>query len=116
MKEESLALTGGERYVLQRSFDVPLTRRKLRLVVVSAAVLIVALVVFSPILRSWEFLLFFSVAYVGITAWQRVGYARTILVYKGLVRKLVDRIDELEGGDAAGEGPQTVPSESGPVS
>ncbi len=105
MKEESLALTGGERYVLHRSFDVRLTRRRLRLVLLSAAVLIVALVVFSPLVRSWKFLLFFSVAYVAITAWERVGYARTILVYKGLIRKLVDRIDELEGSGAAGEGP-----------
>jgi hypothetical protein len=98
MNEEPLSLSAGERYVLERSFDVQLTRRRLRLVVVSALVLIVALVVLSPILRSWQFLLFFSVAYVAVTAWERVGYARAILTYKGLIQKLVGRVEELEGG------------------
>jgi hypothetical protein len=47
-------------------------------------------------LQSWRFLLFFSVAYVLVTAWERVAYARTILAYKSLIRKLAGRIEELE--------------------
>jgi hypothetical protein len=114
MNEEALALNAGEKYVLERSFDAQLTRRRLRLVLVSAAVLIIALVVLSPILASWQFLLFFSVAYVAVTAWERVGYARTILTYKDLIQKLVDRIEQLEGGESGGSGPGAA-AERGPA-
>ena len=48
-------------------------------------------------IRSWRLLLFFAVAYVLITAWERVAFARTVLAYKGLIQKLVKRVEELEG-------------------
>jgi membrane protein implicated in regulation of membrane protease activity len=102
MLDKQLRLTTTERLLLERSSDTSLTRRRVRLVVLSAAVLVAALVVLSPLAQSWRFLLFFAVAYVLVTAWERVAYARTILAYKGLVQKLVRRIDELEG---RGQGP-----------
>jgi hypothetical protein len=98
MLDRQLRLTTTEHLLLERSSDTSLTRRRVRLVVLSALVLVAALVVLSPLARSWEFLLFFSVAYILVTAWERVAYARTILAYKGLVQKLARRIDELEGG------------------
>lgn len=99
MDQANLSLTQTDRMLLERSSDVDLTRRRLRLVVVSGLLLTAALVVTAPLLRSWEFLLFFAVAYVLVTTWERVGYARTILAYKGLIQKLASRIDTLEQAD-----------------
>ncbi len=96
MLEGRIELTAAENLVLERSADLALTRRRLRLVVVSGSLLVVALLVASPLTRSWELLLFFAVAYVLVTTWERVGYARTILVYKGLIQKLVSQLEALE--------------------
>jgi hypothetical protein len=88
MDQNNLRLTVTERMLLERSSDLALTRRRLRLVVISGLLLAGALVVTAPLFDSWEFLLFFAVAYILVTTWERVGYARTILAYKGLVLKL----------------------------
>jgi hypothetical protein len=106
MGSEGHDLTVTERLLLERSFDTALTRRRVRLVVVSAVLLTAALIVLSPLVRSWRFLLFFAVAYILVTAWERVAYARTILAYKSLIRKLVGRIEELE--DPSGKGPENT--------
>ena len=97
MNEEPLGLTLAEKLVLERSADTALTRRRLRFVVGSAIVLAAALIVVSPLIRSWQLLLFFAVAYVLITAWERVAFARTVLAYKSLIQQLVRRVEELEG-------------------
>ena len=98
MNEDRLKLTVAEKLLLQRSSDPALTRRRVRLVVGSAVLLVAALIVVAPVAQSWEFLLFFSVAYVLVSAWERVAYARTILAYKSLIQKLAGRVEELEGG------------------
>lgn len=85
-----------ERLLLERSFDTDITRRRMRMIVVSAVLLAGALIVLSPLIESWTFLLFFAVAYIAVTTWERLGYARTILTYKALIRKLAARVDELE--------------------
>ena len=97
MDSERYSLTVTEQLLLERSFDTSLTRRRVRLVVLSAVILTAALIVLSPLVQSWRLLLFFSVAYILVTAWERVAYARTILAYKSLIRKLAGRIEELEG-------------------
>ena len=97
MNEDPLGLTVAEKLVLERSGDTDLTRRRVRFVVGSAIVLAAALIVVSPLTRSWRLLLFFAVAYVLVTAWERVAFARTVLAYKGLIQKLVKRVEELEG-------------------
>lgn len=106
MESERYDLTVTERLLLERSFDTALTRRRVRLVVVSAVVLAGALIVLSPLVQSWRFLLFFAVAYILVTAWERVAYARTILAYKSLIRKLAGRIEEVEA--AASERPENT--------
>lgn len=106
MESERYGLTVTERLLLERSFDTTLTRRRVRLVVVSAVVLAAALIVLSPLVQSWRFLLFFAVAYILVTAWERVAYARTILAYKSLIRKLARRIEEMEA--AAGVGSENT--------
>ncbi|MGD2216367.1 MAG: hypothetical protein PVJ64_06410 [Gemmatimonadales bacterium] len=91
-------LTITEKMLLERCSDLEITRRRLRLVVISGFLLAAALVVTAPLIESWEFLLFFAVAYILVTTWERVGYARTIMAYKGLVLKLAARSAAREGG------------------
>jgi hypothetical protein len=91
MDQPSFRLTVTERTLLERSSDLDLTRRRVRNVVISGLLLAAALVVTAPLIASWEFLLFFAVAYILVTTWERIGYARTILAYKGLVQKLAAR-------------------------
>ena len=102
MGDLDLDLTDTERFLLQRSADLAITRRRARLVIVSAALLIAALIVAAPLTQSWQLLLFFAAAYIAMTAWERLGYARTILAYKGLVQKLAARIDQLDRESTAG--------------
>ncbi len=99
MSGDDLQFTVLERLLLERSTDLAATRRRLQLVVASGLLLLVALVVASALVRSWELLLLFAVVYVLATTWERVGYARTILVYKGLIQKLAGRLDVLEPAD-----------------
>jgi hypothetical protein len=99
MKQESLQLSETELFLVQRSSDLDISRRRLRVVIISGVLLIAALIVVAPLVQSWQFLLFFAVAYIAMSVWERVGYARTILAYKGLIQKLSKRIDDLEGGD-----------------
>jgi hypothetical protein len=106
METEHQRFTVTERLLLERSSDTALTRRRVRMVVVSALVLMAALIVVSPLMQSWRFLLFFSVAYIMITAWERVAYARTIMAYKGLIQKLVQQTEELEA--AGGKPPENT--------
>lgn len=96
MDETQLRLTTTDRMLLERSSDASVTRRRVRVVVASGLLLAAALVVTAPLLESWVFLLFFAVAYILVTTWERVGYARTILAYKNLVQKLAARLDSLE--------------------
>jgi hypothetical protein len=104
MRLEKLELTATEELLLRRSSDLGLTRRRLRLVVMSGLLLAAALIVTSPLMRSWEFLLFFSVAYILITTWERVGYARTVMAYKSLIAKLYGRIEKQGEQSELGQG------------
>jgi hypothetical protein len=105
MDEQGLGLTDTDRFLIERSTDLDISRRRVRLVVLSAVLLIAALVIAAPLTSSWQFLLFFAVAYIAITAWERVGYARTIIAYKQLIQKLARRIDELEEPASPPAGP-----------
>ena len=91
-----LDLSPMERLLLERSSDTSITRSRMRMVVVSALLLAAALIVLSPLIESWIFLLFFAVTYIAVTTWERLGYARTILTYKCLIQKLTARVEELE--------------------
>ncbi len=98
MRQQNLDLTNTEWFLVERSADLAITRRRVRLVIISAALLIGVIIVAAPLTQSWQLLLFFAVAYIAMTAWERLGYARTIVAYKGLIQKLAARIEQLERG------------------
>lgn len=93
MDDEDLSLSPEESALLRGSHDPTSIRRRLRAVVISGALLAVVLLVTSPLIQSWEFLLFFAVAYIGVSTWERIRCARTILAYESLVRKITERGD-----------------------
>lgn len=93
MDDEDLSLSPEESGLLRSSHDPTSIRRRLRAVVISGALLAVVLLVTSPLIQSWEFLLFFAVAYIGVSTWERIRCARTILAYESLVRKITERGD-----------------------
>jgi hypothetical protein len=96
MDEDLLGLTGEEADVLRRSADSEVTRRRIRQVVLFASLFAVVLLVVGVLVRSWSMLLAVSLLYVGITALEKVAYGRAVLLYKSLVRKLANRVEELE--------------------
>lgn len=96
MDVPDIDLSPMERLLFERSFDTGITRRRMRMIVLSAVLLAGALIVLSPLIESWIFLVFFVVAYITVTTWERLGYARTILTYKSLIQKLAARVEELQ--------------------
>ena len=81
-------LTPDERLLVESSRDTAAPQRRLRALVLSGAALALVLIVTSPLVQSWEFLLFFAVAYIALSTWERVRCARSIVAYRRLVRKL----------------------------
>ncbi len=96
MDEERMGLDELERRFLAGCADQGLTRRRMRAVVVMAAVFGVLLIGAAWISRSWQVVLAVSLLYLLITVWEKLGYGRGVLVYKAVVRKLVARVEQLE--------------------
>lgn len=96
-----LELDATDEQLLQRSTDLGATRTRLISVIVAPLVLIgmILYVVYSGVPLHWLGWLF--VAYVAITAWEKVTYALAILHYKRLIQKLVRRVEELEQAEEA---------------
>lgn len=96
MDEERMGLDELERRFLAGCADQGLTRRRMRAVVVMAAVFGVLLIGAAWISRSWQVVLAVSLLYLLITVWEKLGYGRGVLIYKSLVRKLAARVEQLE--------------------
>jgi len=88
MNYEPARLTSEERQLIAASADRAAPQRRLRAVVVSGTALAVALLITSPLIQSWKFLLLFAIAYIALSTWERVRCARTIVAYRELVSKL----------------------------
>ncbi len=89
-------LTELERRFLAGCSDEALTRRRMRWVVLMAAVFGLLLVAAAWASRSWQMVLAVSLLYLLITVWEKLGYGRGVLIYKSLVRKLAARVEQLE--------------------
>jgi hypothetical protein len=102
-------LTQIEEELLRRSGDLAITRRRIRMVVVAGAAFLTVLAVFAFTTHSTEMLFVLCALYVVITVCEKVAYGWAVLAYKGLIRKLYDRVVELEGG-GSGEGEEGLPT------
>jgi hypothetical protein len=82
--------------MLDRSGNTEVTRRRRMMVVASGLSFAAALVAVSLVKGSWQVTLGIALLYIGITVVERVAYANTVLVYKGLIRKLKAGMEERE--------------------
>jgi hypothetical protein len=91
-----LELTALEKYILEHSGDTAVTKRRRLIVVVSGLCFSVILTVFAFAYQSWKILLLLSLMYTAITVFEKVAYANAVLAYKSIIRKLAQRIHELD--------------------
>lgn len=92
-----LDLTEEEADLFRRAYDEEITRRRITYVVLAGLLFAALLATAGWLLRSWPLLLFVSLLYVGITIFEKVAYGRAVLLYKATIRKLAERVRELDG-------------------
>ncbi len=96
MEIDQIELTEVEKRFLVGSSDTAVTGRRIRLVLVAAAVYVFLLVAVALFLKSWLMILIVSLVYIGVTVWEKLAYGRGVLVYKSIIQKLVRRVEKLE--------------------
>jgi Na+/H+-dicarboxylate symporter len=97
-------LDATERQLLERSKDPGTTRTRIISVIIAPLVLIGMILYVVQTGLSAQLLGWVFVAYVAVTAWEKVAYGMAVLRYKRLIQKLVDRIEELEREEESGGG------------
>jgi hypothetical protein len=90
--------TPAEREVLRRSVDIERPRKRIRITILTAALLIALLLVAGLVLRSVGLLLAVVIAYVILNTAERVAYGNAVLLYKSTIRKLVDQLPDADVG------------------
>lgn len=93
-----LGLTETESRILKGCSDAELTRRRMRQVLVVAAVFAALLVGMAWYSRSLPAVLGVALLYIAITTWEKLAYGRGVLSYKAIITKLVRRLGELDNG------------------
>lgn len=103
---KNVNLTKLEEEILQRSRDPEVTQRRRRMILVTGVCAAAFLVWAAFARQSWQLVLVVSLVYVAVTMCEKVAYANAVLAYKSVIRKLSERIEELEssqqnvGGDS----------------
>ena len=92
-----MMLDADEKRVLDLSFQPGLSEKRVRNILINFFLVLIALLLFA----SYGIGLIWLTALAGtiliVSAVEKVSYARSMLHYKSLVRKLVHRVEELEG-------------------
>lgn len=91
-----MELDAMEQRLLERSRDRASTVRRKRLAVFTAGIMLVAVWLLFTLLESRTLAMVVFFVYVLVTAIERWAYANAVLGYKSLVRKLHDRLGDLE--------------------
>ena len=90
-------LSEDEQRVLDLSFQPGLTERRMRNILINFFLALTALVLFVAYRIGVIWMSGVAAAILIVSAVEKVSYARAMLDYKSLVRKLVHRVEELEG-------------------
>ena len=98
MDIRKLGLTDTESIILKRCSDAEVTRRRMRQVLVSAAVFAALLIAVAWYSRSLPLVLGVALLYIVITTWEKLAYGRGVLSYKAIISKLVRRLGDLDKG------------------
>jgi hypothetical protein len=78
--------------LLERSSDIAVVKRRMA-TTVAAAIAFLSLFVFAGLyLRSINLLLVVGVAYIIMNTLERVSYGYTIILYKGVIQKLLGKV------------------------
>lgn len=93
-----LGLTETESRILKRCSDAELTRRRMRQVLVAAALFAGLMIAMAWVTRSLPLVLGVALVYIAVTTWEKLAYGRGVLSYKAIITKLVRRLGELDGG------------------
>jgi hypothetical protein len=97
-------LDADEKRVLDLSFQLGLTEKRVRNIVINFLLVLIALLLFASYGIGLIWLTVMAGTILVVSAVEKVSYARTMLHYKSLVRKLVHRVEELEGSQATAMG------------
>jgi hypothetical protein len=90
-------LTEDEQKVLDLSFQPGLSERRMRNIAINAFLVLVALALFVAYRFSVIWISGVATAILVVSAVEKLSYARVMLHHKSLVRKLVNRVEHLEG-------------------
>jgi Flp pilus assembly protein TadB len=92
-------LTEAEQKVLDLSFQPGLSERRMRNIAINAFLVLVALVLFVAYQVGVIWISGVATAILVVSAVEKFSYARVMLDQKSLVRKLVNRVEQLEGSN-----------------
>ena len=90
-------LTEDEQRALDLSFQPGLSEKRMRNIVINFFLGLVALVLFVAYRIGLVWISGVAAAILVVSAIEKVSYTRAMLHYKSLVRKLVNRVEQLEG-------------------
>jgi hypothetical protein len=92
-----LMLDDDEKRLLDLSFQPGLTEKRVRNIIINFFLVLIALLLFASYGIGLIWLTAMAGTILVVSAIEKVSYARSMLHYKSLVRKLVHRVEELEG-------------------
>jgi hypothetical protein len=90
-------LDADEKRLLDLSFQPGLTEKRVRNIMINFFLVLIALLLFASSGIGLLWLAAMAGTILVVSAVEKVSYAREMLHYKSLVRKLVHRVEELEG-------------------
>ncbi len=97
LKTDIKDLTSQERRVLDDAFHEGTSPRRTRGVIMSAAVVLTGVILFTAFGASIIFLAGLTVATLIVSSWEKLVYQRNMESYESLIRKLVNRLETVEG-------------------
>lgn len=92
-----MMLDADEKRLLDLSFQPGLSEKRLRNILINLFLAATALLLFASYGIGLIWLTAMAATILVVSAVEKVSYVRTMLHYKSLVRKLVHRMEELEG-------------------
>jgi hypothetical protein len=92
-----MMLDDDEKRLLDLSFQPGLTEKRVRNILINFFLALIALLLFTSYGIGLLWLAAMAGTILVVSAVEKVSYAREMLHYKSLVRKLVHRVEELEG-------------------
>ncbi|HEX2732024.1 MAG TPA: hypothetical protein VHM70_10470 [Polyangiaceae bacterium] len=99
-KQEIMRLGAAEQNVLGLSLRPGLSDKRIRNILISGSLCLLGVAVVSLVGVGIGAITSIALAIIVISVAEKISYSREILVYKSLVRNLVQRVDELDKPDA----------------